>query len=51
MVFPGTNAHAGRLVGVAAVGHHGAKPGAFLRPAADKADAFLEEIINNLKNI
>ena len=48
MVFPGTNAHKGRLVGAAAVKHPGAKPGAFLRPAADKADAFLFEIIDNL---
>ena len=51
MVFPGTNAHKGRRVGAITVKHPGAKAGAFLRPAADKADVFLEEIINNLKNI
>ena len=51
MVFPGTKAYYGRSVAVKHVNHPGAKSVPFLRPAADKADEFLEEIINNLKNI
>ena len=51
MVFPGTKDYYGRSIAVNHVNHPGAKSVPFLRPAADKADAFLEEIINNLKNI
>lgn len=46
MVFPGTNEFEGRTIAVKEVLHPGSVPRPpFLRPAADKAEQFLEQIL------
>lgn len=48
MVFPGTNEFEGTMVATKKVIHPGLKPSPpFLRPAADKAEQFLEEILRD----
>lgn len=45
MVFPGTNEFAGKTVSTRKVKHPKVAQKPFLRPAADKAEQFLQEII------
>ena len=46
MKFPGTNEAAGRMVETEHVNHPGLRPNPpFMRPAADKAEQFLREIL------
>jgi hypothetical protein len=50
--FVGTNSFAGKAISTKSVDRSkGSKATPFLRPAADKADQFLNEIINNLKSM
>lgn len=46
LVFPGTNEFAGKKVVVKKVHHPKVRQKPFLRPAADKAEQFLQEIIS-----